>query len=176
MEDDIYSFQITNSIGEKINIKIAPLILRIQSYFIDLFILLQVQILFGILYWRFYKDFYDNINFFYGGMNSGLMVYYLCHLTIYVLYFLLQEYFFYGQTIGKRLLRLKVISVNGGISPFKDLLLRNVIRVIEVGYFPLIGGLVSFFHAENKRWGDILGACYVVFEEPEARHYGSNAQ
>ena len=166
MQDNIYSFQIYNSIGEKIDIRLAPLLLRIQSYFIDLFILLQVQLVIGIFYLQIYQIFSNSEIEPQKGMYLALTIYLLVGSVTQVLYFLLQEHFWNGQTIGKRLLRLKVISANGGLSTFKDLLLRNITRPIEVGYFPLVGGLIALFHSENKRLGDILASSYVIFEYP----------
>lgn len=80
-------------------------------------------------------------------------------------YYILLEYYYGGQTIGKRLLGLRVIRENGQSVTFLAVLIRNLFRLIDnlpFGY--LLGGLVSFFHPQDKRIGDLVAGTIVVIE------------
>lgn len=77
-----------------------------------------------------------------------------------------------GQTPGKRLLRLRVVSDDGGTPGALAILLRNLLRTVD--FFPggyLLGVLVMFFHPQAKRVGDLAAGTVVVSEAraPERR-------
>ena len=68
-----------------------------------------------------------------------------------------------GQTLGKRLMRLRVIDERGLPLQFSQILLRNLLRVVDampVAY--LVGGLVCFLNRRCQRVGDIAAGTVVV--------------
>ena len=72
-----------------------------------------------------------------------------------------------GQTPGKRLLRLRVVSEDGGPAPASAIVVRNVLRVADM--LPLIlvhmlGGIVMFISSRSKRLGDMAAGTVVVQE------------
>jgi len=80
-------------------------------------------------------------------------------------YFTLMEYFNGGQTIGKRLMGLRVIRENGQSVTFLAVLIRNLFRIIDnLPFAYLLGSLVSFFHPQDKRIGDLVAGTLVVRE------------
>lgn len=78
-------------------------------------------------------------------------------------YFLLFELLKSGQTPGKQLLAIRVISADGSKLSFSDILVRNLIRPLDTLPFGmLIGGIVSLFDPESRRIGDMAAGTVVV--------------
>lgn len=72
-----------------------------------------------------------------------------------------------GQTIGKRLLRLRVMDDRGLRLGFGQVVIRNLLRSVDalpLGY--MTGGLAALFNRKGQRLGDIAGGTIVV-REPE---------
>jgi len=72
-----------------------------------------------------------------------------------------------GQTPGKRLMQLRVVSEEGGPAPASAIVVRNVLRVADM--LPLVlvhvlGGIVMFISSRSKRLGDLAAGTVVVQE------------
>lgn len=79
------------------------------------------------------------------------------------------EWYFRGQTIGKRILRLRVMDVDGLRLQFNQVVLRNLIRVVDmlpVAY--ALGGGVMLFNQRNQRLGDIAANSIVTYMPPDS--------
>jgi uncharacterized RDD family membrane protein YckC len=82
-------------------------------------------------------------------------------------YYLLSEAISGGKTVGKHFLRLRVVSLHGGPAPVGALLVRNVLRVLDMLPFAhLLGGVVMFCNARSRRIGDLAAGTIVVRERP----------
>ena len=82
-------------------------------------------------------------------------------------YFILLEWLWNGQTLGKRLFGLRVINEDGSPARFIAVFVRNLVRVAD--FLPgLYGfGLVSIvLSSRSQRLGDLAAGTYVV----RARH------
>lgn len=89
-------------------------------------------------------------------------------------YGIVLEWFWRGQTPGKRLFRLRVMDEQGLPLQFGQVLVRNLVRTIDM--FPLLyllGGAVCFLSGRNRRLGDIAAGTVVV-RIPEAVPPGLN--
>lgn len=85
---------------------------------------------------------------------------------LYYGYFAAFEALWGGQTPGKRIVGLRVISVTGQpITPF-DALLRNLLRIVDQmpGIYA-VGVLSIFFTSRNQRLGDLVAGTVVVQEQ-----------
>ena len=91
----------------------------------------------------------------------GLLLVLLVSLIIWHLYFILMEYKF-KATIGKKVLGLKVISLNSESLSYKQCLIREIFRCYSD--VPLIfPGIVCMFMSKRKqRLGDILTETMVI--------------
>ena len=92
---------------------------------------------------------------------SGWVVF--LELLIAWLYFVLLEWLWNGQTIGKRLFGLRVISEDGEPARFVAVIVRNLVRVVD--FLPLLYGvgLVTLIvSARSQRLGDYAGGTFVV--------------
>ena len=61
----------------------------------------------------------------------------------------------WGQTVGKRLLAIKVTNLKGGRPSFGDFVVRNLLRVIDgLPVLYLLGFLVALSSPAHQRLGD----------------------
>jgi len=91
----------------------------------------------------------------------GVLV--LVTFTIAWSYFVLLEWLWQGQTVGKRLYGLRVIRDDGAPAGFVAVLVRNVIRIVD--FLPLfygLGLLMIIFTSRSQRLGDLAAGTYVV--------------
>jgi uncharacterized RDD family membrane protein YckC len=106
------------------------------------------------------------------GMGRALMA-----LWIFLLnwgYFLLCEWLWHGQTLGKHLLGIRVITWQGTSMSFGQSLLRNVLRVadglpIPVPFFYTLGSIVAACNREHRRLGDLAAGTLVVHVERRSK-------
>ncbi|MFS0552940.1 RDD family protein [Brevibacillus sp. 179-C9.3 HS] len=136
---------------------------RAAAMLIDFVILLLVNltvfIMFGIVLFGNEDDFF---------LDSGSYAMAVVILLIFLInfgYFLFLEALWSGQTVGKRLLGIRVIRDNGQPATFISSTIRNLFRIVDgmpSGYF--LGALVCFFHPRDKRIGDMVAGTIVVVE------------
>ncbi len=76
------------------------------------------------------------------------------------------EWLWRGQTLGKRLLRLRVVDEQGLRLQFSQVVIRNLLRFVDapIPFFFAIGGIVSFISPRRQRLGDIAANTIVIRE------------
>jgi uncharacterized RDD family membrane protein YckC len=100
-------------------------------------------------------------------MDIGMAVRVLVLFAIQIGYWLGCEWFWRGQTFGKRLLRLRVVDANGLRLQFSQVVIRNLLRFVDaLPAFYLIGGVTTLLNARTQRLGD-LAANTVVIRSPQ---------
>lgn len=73
------------------------------------------------------------------------------------------EWYWRGQTIGKRLVRLRVIDAEGLHLQFNQVVIRNLLRLIDIlPAFYLVGGAVCLLTRKSQRLGDIAAGTVVI--------------
>lgn len=90
----------------------------------------------------------------------------------FVLYFLVDwgygialETIWSGQTVGKRVMGLRVIQQSGVRIGFYHAALRNLARPVDrLPFFYLVGGLTALLSGSHQRLGDMLAGTIVVRE------------
>jgi uncharacterized RDD family membrane protein YckC len=87
-----------------------------------------------------------------------------------ILYFTCLEYWMKGQTIGKKVMGIRVIHDNGERVSFPAVFLRNLMQIADMfpGFY-LAGMLSIFFHRQEKRLGDMVAGTLVVMERKGER-------
>jgi len=91
--------------------------------------------------------------------------------VILAVYFSVFELMWAGQTPGKRLLKLRVIAMDGGPAPASAILVRNVLRLVDAFPFAApygLGGIVMFVTPTARRIGDFAAGTIVVRERTES--------
>src|SRR5437867_1858142 len=115
----------------------------------------------------------------FGGMALGFLglisidfaraVLVLALFVIQIGYGIVCEWFWRGQTVGKRLLRLRVMDVQGLRLQFSQVVIRNLLRLVDMlPAFYLIGGLACLISRRAQRLGD-LAANSIVVRNPKIR-------
>jgi uncharacterized RDD family membrane protein YckC len=87
------------------------------------------------------------------------------------LYYSVFELMWDGRTPGKRLLKLRVISKDGGPASATAILVRNVLRIVDAFPFAApygLAGVVMFVSPSARRIGDFAAGTIVVRERTEA--------
>ena len=80
------------------------------------------------------------------------------------------EWLMRGQTVGKRLLRLRVVDARGLRLTFGQIFLRNILRFVDG--LPLayaVGGLTALLSPRGQRLGDMAAGTLVIWEPAEPR-------
>jgi len=68
-----------------------------------------------------------------------------------------------GWTIGKRIVGLKVIELDGSQLSFRGALIRNVVRLIDCSVYGVIVGIALILKTKRRqRLGDLLGRTMVI--------------
>lgn len=78
-------------------------------------------------------------------------------------YFILLEWLWNGQTLGKRAFGLRVITEDGSPAPFTAVLIRNLVRLVDfLPAFYGLGVMVIVLSPKSQRLGDFAAGTYVV--------------
>jgi uncharacterized RDD family membrane protein YckC len=102
------------------------------------------------------------------GLGTALMSQWL--FAIYWGYFLLFEWLWNGQTLGKRALGIRVIQWKGTSLTFSHSAVRNIVRFVDaLPLFYAIGFVVSACNRMNRRLGDFAADTLVVHIEQRAK-------
>jgi uncharacterized RDD family membrane protein YckC len=73
------------------------------------------------------------------------------------------EWWWRGQTVGKKLLRLRVVDAEGLRLQFNQIVLRNLLRFVDsLPIFYLVGGVICWLHPKSQRLGDIAANTVVI--------------
>ena len=95
--------------------------------------------------------------------NLAGALYTLCYFVISIGYGIACEWAWRGQTIGKRLLRLRVVDAEGLRLQFNQVVTRNLLRFVDsLPFFYLVGGVVCWFSPRCQRLGDIAANTIVI--------------
>ncbi|MCW1147627.1 RDD family protein [Flavobacterium lacisediminis] len=95
--------------------------------------------------------------------NWSVMAIYLLIYSPIMFYTIVQESLWEGQTIGKRIMKTKVIKLDGYQASFGDYLVRWLFRLVEIfignGVIALIAVIAS---KKNQRLGDMAAGTAVI--------------
>jgi uncharacterized RDD family membrane protein YckC len=103
-------------------------------------------------------------------LARGIIV--LAYFVIQIGYGIILEWFWRGQTLGKRLLRLRVMDAQGLRLQFSQIVIRNLLRFVDMlPAFYLLGGIASLASRRAQRLGDFAANTIVVrnpkIQEPD---------
>lgn len=78
-------------------------------------------------------------------------------------YGIVMEWYWQGQTLGKRILRLRVTDVQGLRLQFNQIVIRNLLRFVDsLPTFYLLGGLTCLMNRRYQRLGDFAANTIVT--------------
>lgn len=143
----------------KINFQAASVGERILAYFVDLLIKGSYLVVIG--YFVFNKMGLGDATSKMDRWSAIAIV--VLFLFPYMFYSLVLESILEGQTIGKRLIRIKVVKIDGYQASFPDYLLRWLFRIIDISISSGIIGVVStIINEKNQRLGDVSAGTAVI--------------
>lgn len=143
--------------------ELASLGTRIGGYIIDILIqgglTLVLIIVADMINTVFGSEYYDE--------NEWFMLFFLFPYLLIAFYSLLCEIALKGQTIGKLLLKTRVVKLDGSQPTFGSYLLRWLLGIIDFG---LCSGMVALFtfliNKQGQRLGDIAAGTTVISIKP----------
>jgi uncharacterized RDD family membrane protein YckC len=148
------NLQINTTQNVNLNYTIVSIGERIAAFFIDAFILYLYSLLVNILG--------DAIGYIYddGWTQRGLMA--LIFLPA-MFYSLLMHIIFNGRTVGKMLLKMRVVKVDGSPVHWSNYLVRWMLRLVDIWLFVgSIGILTILFSEKRQRLGDAAAGTVVI--------------
>jgi uncharacterized RDD family membrane protein YckC len=96
----------------------------------------------------------------------GIIVY----ASMYVFYDLICEIFMNGQSIGKRVRKIKVISLDGAQPTVGQYLLRWLFRIVDFTFTSSLCGLITVAVSDKKqRVGDMVAGTTLIKTEPRTQ-------
>jgi len=162
MVDKINSLTIRTPEGIEFSLMLAGPVTRFLAWSVDLLVILTtnklLNVLLGVL-GIISRDF---------AMAAGVLMYFIVSIG----YGIVTEWYWHGQTLGKRLLRLRVTDVCGLKLRFSQIVIRNLLRFVDsLPVFYMVGGLACLINRRAQRLGDFVANTIVVWsprvEEPD---------
>ncbi|MEB3286284.1 MAG: RDD family protein [Vampirovibrionales bacterium] len=162
--------------GISLNIELSGVPARLVAFLIDLWasagllLFLCVGLALGLssfekVLGQFFQQYdWQSISAEIIGVSISLMT-----LTFFLLYFFLQEWLWKGKTLGKSLMKIRVVRNNGQPVGFWEAFGRNVFRLIDV-MVSGAGVIVMLFSPSQKRLGDYLSGSVVINDAPTQQH------
>lgn len=153
--------------------EVVGLVLRFVAHVIDVIVVF-------ILYWMIGSTIADMYNAttpdgfeLEGGPALAAM---LLTFIASILYFALTETYWGGQTLGKKLVGIKVTSEDGSPCSITQALVRNVARLVDGFLFYLVGIILILRSPKNQRLGDSIGNTIVVKKLKGVDQAGSGSE
>lgn len=148
---------ITTTQNIELEYDLASLGERMVAGIIDLVIIVGYMIVVNL-----FVSFSGSLSF----NNFSWVIYFIIFLPV-NFYSLLSETFLNGQSVGKRVMGIKVVSLNGKQPSFGQYLIRWLFRLIDiwVSFFVLAVIMVAITE-KHQRLGDIVAGTAVVKTKP----------
>ena len=135
--------------------QIAGLGTRAIAQIIDLLIVSLVEV--AVLFFGFGAGTLSN-----SSTVAGLVIIVLSFINVFG-YFWVSEALWSGQTVGKKVFRLRAVGDRGEPLTFMQAGVRNIVRIVDfLPYGYGIGMIVLFANGKGKRLGDLAAGTLVV--------------
>jgi uncharacterized RDD family membrane protein YckC len=140
--------------GIEFSLQLAGPITRFLAWAVDLATIIAIisilNVVFGIL-GILSRDF---------AMAANIIAFFVVSIG----YGIITEWYWHGQTLGKRLLRLRVMDEQGLRLQFSQIVIRNLLRFVDsLPALYLVGGLVCLFNRRAQRLGDFAANTIVTW-------------
>jgi len=140
--------------GVSFSLYLAGPFTRFLAWLIDCLVLqAATMFLYGI---------FSGFEFILGNVGAALLI--LAYFAGSFLYRIGMEWRFRGQTLGKRLLKLRVVDSSGLRLQFHQVVIRNLVRVVDaIPVLYVVGGLAMLINKKHQRLGDLAANCVVTY-------------
>ena len=148
--------------GIEFSLLLAGPITRFLAWSVDLMVVLAINQLLGILL--------GLLGIFSRDLATAANI--LGYFIVSIGYGILTEWYWHGQTLGKRLLRLRVTDIHGLQLQFSQIVIRNLLRFVDsLPALYMVGGLACLLNRCSQRLGDLAANTIVIWnprlEEPD---------
>ncbi len=131
----------------------------LDSIFIFFYVLVVYFIFFAVVFSKSGNIDNSDSSFF-------IIVAVLCFAPV-IFYHLLSEYFFNGQSLGKRIMKIRVIKLDGTEPGIGAYLLRWLLRFVDITMFSgLVAVLAVVVSEKGQRLGDMAAGTTVIRQKP----------
>ncbi len=150
--------QINTTQNVNINFIAASVGERILAYVIDIIIKIAYIVGFGyIIFQGFgFNDVFESLD---GWSQNAVIAVFLLPVLFYTLTL---ESIFEGQTLGKRVMRIKVVKIDGYQASFPDFLIRWSMRAIDMMIFGIVAIVSIVTSKKSQRLGDMTAGTSVI--------------
>lgn len=154
--------QITTTQNVGVVFKSAEPEKRIFSFLIDIFLIFLYLLIVNYFYGITLKDYVArNYSDFWSQNAVSIII-----SSPAFFYTLILEFLFEGQTIGKKILNIKVVKIDGFRANFLDFFIRWSMRLIDILGIPMVPGIMGFLVIFNtqkhQRIGGIVSGTAVI--------------
>jgi uncharacterized RDD family membrane protein YckC len=99
----------------------------------------------------------------FGDQGEAVVVLLVVFVVLWV-YYPAFEYGWRGQTPGKRFQKIRVVRTNGQPAGLAPIVVRNLIRIVDVMALPFLALISMFITKRSQRLGDLAAGTMVVHE------------
>ncbi|MCP3921767.1 MAG: RDD family protein [Desulfobacterales bacterium] len=132
----------------------ASPVIRLLAYSIDFLIIITLNM--------FVSKIISILSIFSQDLAQAFSI--LIFFAISIAYTILIEWIWNGQTVGKKIMKIRVVDKNGLNLRFSQIVIRNLLRFIDAfPAFYLLGGISSLISSKSQRLGDIAANTVVIW-------------
>lgn len=160
--------KVTTTQNVQIEFELAKLVERILARLIDNMVIMAPG---AFIFWFIQK----NSRLLPRDGDAGywlLLTVVFLYFLIYIGYYLFFEIMGDGQSVGKRLMKIRVVRLDGSQPQITDYLLRWIFRLID---FPMSGGIIALLTASlsphGQRLGDMVAGTTVISLKTKLQNY-----
>jgi uncharacterized RDD family membrane protein YckC len=149
----VYQLRIQTPEGVSFSMQLAGPFVRFLAWIVDAFCIVLAMKTFQLL--LFAASF--------AGEDFTMAMRTYLYFVVSIGYGIAMEWAWRGQTVGKRLLRLRVMDAEGLRLGFSQIVVRNLLRAVDnLPVFYMVGGLACYFSTRAQRLGDLVAGTVVV--------------
>lgn len=153
LQDRVSTLTIKTPEGIEFTMLLAGPVSRFLAWLIDLVCISAVSSLIAIPLQIFAIISFD--------LSQALLI--IAYFVLTTGYAIALEWFWRGQTVGKRALQLRVVDDQGLRLKFSQVAIRNLLRFVDsFPVFYLVGGVVCFLSRNFQRLGDFASNTVVI--------------
>ena len=140
--------------GIKFSLRLAGPVIRFLAWALDLFCISVITRISSAVIGLFALISYE----------IAVSVWVITYFMVTIGYGIIMEYYWRGQTIGKRIFKLQVMDNQGLYLQFHQVVIRNLLRFVDImPLFYLVGGIACLTTRHAQRLGDVAANTIVVW-------------